>query len=419
MSTTRFGRFQKATALVPLALLSFAWTASLAGVGVSTASAEQNPPAEALPDGTSVPSQAIEAAASVSAPGKVAPGINGGARKAVATASTSGIPSAALAAYQRAETVINAADKSCNLTWQLVAAIGRVESDHGRTNGNTLDDKGVAQPGIFGIALNGKHNTSLIRDTDAGQYDSDAKFDRAVGPMQFIPSTWSVVGVDADGDSERNPQDIDDAALATAVYLCSGDDDLSTDAGQRASVFRYNHSKSYVDLVLSIMNAYLAGDFTSVPNGTTSAGFIVEDPQAQAPVKTRNGPRSGGGNSGGGSSTGGGGSSTAAAAAAPRPRPARRRPRARPPRRRARPAVAAAAVRRTRRCLRSRPRRPRPWTTCSPRPRRSPSAPLRATSRAPSSSTPASRATPTPESGPSPEPGAGQRRRSRAASAAQ
>ena len=80
--------------------------------------------------------------------------------------------------------------------------------------------------------------------------------------MQFIPSTWSVVGVDADGDGQRNPQDIDDAALATAVYLCSGDDDLSTDAGQRAAVYRYNHSQAYVDLVLAIMTAYLAGDFT-------------------------------------------------------------------------------------------------------------------------------------------------------------
>ena len=64
-------------------------------------------------------------------------------------------------------------------------------------------------------------------DTDAGQYDNDTRFDRAVGPMQFIPSTWSVVGVDGDSDGTRNPQDIDDAALATAVYLCSGDDDLS------------------------------------------------------------------------------------------------------------------------------------------------------------------------------------------------
>jgi membrane-bound lytic murein transglycosylase B len=275
MSKPRFGRVQKATAFVPLALLSIAWTASLAGAGVTTASAEQNLSTTSLPDGTSVPNEAIEAPASVSAPGRVAPGITGNRKHAVATASTSGIPSAALAAYQRAETVINSADKSCNLSWQLVAAIGRVESDHGRTNGNSLDAKGVARPGIYGLALDGTKNTAVIRDTDGGQYDSDTRFDRAIGPMQFIPSTWSVVGVDSDGDTLRNPQDIDDAALATAVYLCSGNEDLSTVKGQRTAVFRYNHSVAYVNLVLSIMNAYLDGDFTSVPNGTTSAEFLV------------------------------------------------------------------------------------------------------------------------------------------------
>jgi membrane-bound lytic murein transglycosylase B len=274
MSTGRFGRGQKAMALVPLALLSAAWTASLAGVGVSTASADTTPNTT-LPDGTSVPTQAIKAPASVSAAGGVAPGVHGSTEQVVSNVSTSGIPAAALAAYQRAETVINSADQGCHLSWQLIAAIGRVESDHGRTNGNSLDSKGVAQPGIYGIALDGSHGTTRISDTDAGQYDADAKFDRAIGPMQFIPSTWSVVGVDADGDGRRNPQDIDDAALATAVYLCSGSDDLSTSAGQQGAVFRYNHSQSYVDLVLSIMNAYLEGEFTSVPNGTTSAGYAV------------------------------------------------------------------------------------------------------------------------------------------------
>jgi hypothetical protein len=225
-----------------------------------------------------VPSQAIEAPASVSSRGEVAPSAPGNAEQIVATASTSGIPSAALAAYQRAETVINSADKSCNLTWQLVAAIGRVESNHGRANGNQLNADGVATPGIYGLALNGKHHTSVIRDTDAGQFDDDATYDRAVGPMQFIPSTWSVVGVDADGDAQRNPQDIDDSALATAVYLCSGNDDLATTKGQHAAVYRYNHSSAYVDLVLSIMNAYMDGDFTSVPNGATAAGVIAPDP---------------------------------------------------------------------------------------------------------------------------------------------
>ena len=65
----------------------------------------------------------------------------------VSTASASGIPAVALAAYQRAATVIDAADRSCHLPWQLVAAIGRVESDHGRTGGNVLTDQGVAEPG--------------------------------------------------------------------------------------------------------------------------------------------------------------------------------------------------------------------------------------------------------------------------------
>ena len=64
----------------------------------------------------------------------------------------------------------------------------------------------MAQPGIYGIALDGTNNTAVIRDTDGGQYDSDDEFDRAIGPMQFIPSTWSVVGVDSDGDGSATPR---------------------------------------------------------------------------------------------------------------------------------------------------------------------------------------------------------------------
>ncbi len=92
--------------------------------------------------------------------------------------------------------------------------------------------------------------------------------------MQFIPGTWSVVKVDADGDGKRNPQDIDDSSLATAVYLCSGNDDLGTRKGQEAGVFRYNHSKSYVDLVLRIMAAYQSGDYTAVPTGTSGGSVF-------------------------------------------------------------------------------------------------------------------------------------------------
>ena len=286
MST--FGRLHRATALVPLAVLSIAWTASLAGVGVGTASADADGP-RTLPDGTALPTAAIEAPASVgdAAITRIA---------ALTPGSASSIPQAALAAYQRAEAVINQADAGCALPWELVAAIGRVESDHGRFGDSALDSEGIARPGIYGIALNGKNNTQEISDTDAGRYDNDTRYDRAVGPMQFIPSTWSVVGVDGDSDGTRNPQDIDDAALATAVYLCSGEDDLSQEAGQRASVYRYNHSNDYVDLVLSIMQSYMDGDFSSAPSSTLTSGVILPDvsgPSDDSGTKDDNGGEGG------------------------------------------------------------------------------------------------------------------------------
>ncbi len=322
-SHKRLTKFQKATALVPLALLSGAWTTSL--TMTNTASAEGGD--GKLPDGTSIPEQAIKAPASVSNPGEIAPGVpTGSADQVIAGASTNGIPAAALSAYQRAAQVIDAADKSCNIDWTLVAAIGRVESNHGRYGGNTLDAHGVSRPGIYGIPLDGSNGTSKIADTDAAQYDNDPQYDRAVGPMQFIPSTWSVVGVDGDGDGRRDPQDIDDAALATAVYLCSGNEDLSTGKGQQSAVYRYNHSQDYVNLVLSIMRAYAEGDYSSVPTSTAGTTTFTPDygdsvfasgttgyhyPKASARKggSHASGSRTGSG-SGAGSSTGGSGGST-------------------------------------------------------------------------------------------------------------
>ena len=279
MTSRPLSRRSKAITLVPLALLSGVWTANLVTTSATanTASSE----AGSLPDGTTVPSDAIEAPASVPVPGVIAPAVpEGSADSVVSGASSNGIPAPALSAYQRGAQIIDAADKSCNIPWELIAAIGRVESDHGRYGGNTLSKEGVSTPGIYGIPLNGKNGTQAINDTDGGQLDKDTVYDRAVGPMQFIPSTWQVVKVDADGDSKRNPQDIDDAGLATAVYLCSGKDNLSTRQGQESAVYRYNHSNEYVNLVLRIMEAYSSGDYTAVPSGaqggtsfTSSSGY--------------------------------------------------------------------------------------------------------------------------------------------------
>jgi Transglycosylase SLT domain len=140
-----------------------------------------------------------------------------------------------------------------------LAAIGRVESNHARFGGNQLDSAGVAQPGIIGIALDGRNGTARIMDTDRGRLDHDTVYDRAVGPMQFIPSTWRVVGVDADGDGVKNPQDMADAATSTGIYLCSGPGDLSRPSDLRAAVMRYNASDSYVRTVTAIADAYRHG----------------------------------------------------------------------------------------------------------------------------------------------------------------
>ncbi|HEU4567394.1 MAG TPA: lytic murein transglycosylase [Marmoricola sp.] len=270
-------RRAKALTIVPVAILSGLWTASLVTTS-ATAAGPGGGHRHTLPDGTRVPTKAITAPASVPVPGVVAPGVPDGTADAVISgASTSGIPAPALAAYQRASQVINTADKGCNIPWELIAAIGRVESDHGRFGGNVLTAKGISEPGIYGPVLDGRHGTQAIPDTDGGLVDHDKTWDRAVGPMQFIPSTWSVVKVDADGDGQRNPQDINDAALATAVYLCSGNENLSTHSGQEHAVYRYNHSQQYVDLVLRLMEAYSEGDYTAVPAGTSAGTLFTPD----------------------------------------------------------------------------------------------------------------------------------------------
>ena len=109
---------------------------------------------------------------------------------AVAAPSLIDVPTPALTAYRRAAAVMAAADAACHLPWELLAAIGRVESDHGRYGGARLDADGVASPAIVGRRLDGRGPVAAISDTDAGLLDGDRRWDRAVGPMQFIPGTW-------------------------------------------------------------------------------------------------------------------------------------------------------------------------------------------------------------------------------------
>ena len=133
---------------------------------------------------------------------------------------TSGIAGTVLAAYQKAANDLALAQPNCGITWPLLAGIGKVESAH--ASGGRVDAAGVTRGKILGPVLDGGPGMAAISDTDQGAYDGDTKWDRAVGPMQFIPGTWKAFGADGNGDGVKDPHNIFDAARAAGDYLCSG-----------------------------------------------------------------------------------------------------------------------------------------------------------------------------------------------------
>jgi hypothetical protein len=168
-----------------------------------------------------------------------------------------GIPDSALRAYHHAADIMAKEQPGCHIDWALLASIGRIESNHAR--GGYLSEKGDTLEPILGPVLDGSGSVAAIPDTDAGQFDGDLIWDRAVGPMQFIPATWWGYAADGNGDGQSNPNNIYDASLATARYLCAGGLDLANMDQLRAAIFRYNNSEIYVETVILWANAYRNG----------------------------------------------------------------------------------------------------------------------------------------------------------------
>ncbi|MFF8376634.1 lytic transglycosylase [Streptomyces sp. NPDC015661] len=182
----------------------------------------------------------------------------------IAGPAEAGIPASVYSAYKRAELSIRSTDPGCNLPWQLLAGIGKVES--GQANGGRVDANGTASPRILGPALDG-NGFAMIADTDGGAYDGDKVHDRAVGPMQFIPSTWATWGQDANSDGKKDPNNIYDAAQAAGLYLCANDRNLALKADLDQAILSYNRSREYLNTVLSWAAFYERGTH-QVPDGT-------------------------------------------------------------------------------------------------------------------------------------------------------
>jgi len=171
-------------------------------------------------------------------------------------AAQTGVPARALMAYGNAELVLSGENAGCHLSWATLAGIGRIESDHGRYAGRSLGADGRPSTPIVGIPLDGSAGVKAIADTDGGRLDGDTEVDRAVGPMQFIPSTWRRWAADANLDGVGDPQQIDDAALTAGRYLCAGGRDLAAATGWWAGVFSYNNSVTYGQKVFGVADAY-------------------------------------------------------------------------------------------------------------------------------------------------------------------
>ena len=157
-----------------------------------------------------------------------------------------------LDAYARAA----AGRGSCNLHWSVLAGIGKVESRHGTYRGASVAVDGDVSPAIIGIPLDGSRSREIL-DTDGGALDGDTTYDRAVGPMQFIPSTWAGWARDGNGDGVADPQNLYDAAAAAAAYLCRVGD-LSDPDTLRRALFSYNRSEPYGTAVLRHAADYAA-----------------------------------------------------------------------------------------------------------------------------------------------------------------
>lgn len=146
---------------------------------------------------------------------------------AAAKAPTDSIPANYVQLYK-------AAGPKYGIPWYVLAGIGKVETDHGRSK----------LPGV----------------------SSGENFAGAGGPMQFLQATFNAYAVDGNNDGRKSRYDPADAIFSAANYLHAS----GAPGDTRKAIFAYNHSTDYVNLVLSWAERYAGGKFSL--GGQNNAG---------------------------------------------------------------------------------------------------------------------------------------------------
>jgi membrane-bound lytic murein transglycosylase B len=182
--------------------------------------------------------------------------ISGPAPSAVVSSpGTLRIPMIALNAYQNAERMMAASFPACGISWNLLAGIGRIESMH--ANGGATNASGAAVRPIYGPSLDGTLPGNEV--IELSRSANRVTYARAMGPMQFLPGTWSRYASDGNGDGKADVQNVFDASLAAARYLCSGGLNLRDQSQVMSAILRYNNSMAYAQNVLGWAAAYATG----------------------------------------------------------------------------------------------------------------------------------------------------------------
>ncbi len=166
------------------------------------------------------------------------------------------VPAVAVQAYAYAQLLMENSNPACHLGWTTLAGIGEVASHHGRLGGSVLDSNGRTTPPLVGPALDGRDGRLLVADTDAGAFDADATYDRAMGPMQILPAMWRTFASDADDDQIQDPYDIDDSSVAVARLLCSTNADLAQLTGWTAAIAKLQPGEAFARAVFQAADSY-------------------------------------------------------------------------------------------------------------------------------------------------------------------